>query len=180
MCQYLKTAGFYLFLLLITGSCTYAQTEETSSPKPKVQIKVNKETDEHGNIIRYDSTYVWSWSNMDSSGSYELNDSVFANFFDNRKNRFHLFFNDSDFFVPFSMPSFDFFEDDFSFFDKQMEALMQRHKEMIRQHEELMKRFFEPQPLIPAPQQPKSKSPSKPQKNSTQEKTQNHQQGIDM
>lgn len=48
----------------------YAQEEDEQKEKqPKTEIKVQKEMDEEGNIIRMDSVYKWSWSgrfDMDS------------------------------------------------------------------------------------------------------------------
>jgi hypothetical protein len=147
-----------MLLLNLTNSCTFAQKKEDITPKPKVHINVNKETDEHGNIIRYDSTYVWSWSNLDTNVNYLNSDSIFASFF-NRHKRFS-FFDDSLFFKPFS-----FFDDNFFNFDKDFENMMKRHREIMRQQEEMFKRFFEPQPLIPAPQEPKQNSDTKKEKN---------------
>lgn len=49
---------FFIFI----NNVINAQTKKTH--KPDVKIRVNKETDEYGNIIKYDSVYFYSWSNF--------------------------------------------------------------------------------------------------------------------
>ena len=54
--------------------------EDTIKTNPHVDIKVNKEYDEDGNIIRYDSSYTYIYHNSDGNFE-ELNvDSIFHNF----------------------------------------------------------------------------------------------------
>lgn len=49
------------------GSGNAIQDKDTSvTVKPKATWKVDKEVDENGNIIKYDSVYSYSYSNMDS------------------------------------------------------------------------------------------------------------------
>lgn len=48
-------------VMLFAGSMVFAQ-QKPDGRKPDEQIKVNKEYDEHGHLIGYDSTYVRSWS----------------------------------------------------------------------------------------------------------------------
>ncbi len=167
----------FLLLLFATSSCTYAQKKNDPMPKPKVQYHVNKEVDEHGNIIRYDSTYVWSWSNVDSGSNIFVQDSFYTKFFKDWRNPFD---DDSMLFgfKPFSFPSFD---DDWFNIDKQMERMMQRHLQMMKQHEDMIKHFFQPKPLIPAPeeQQDDNELNSKTQKHQPQ-KMSNNKRGIDM
>ncbi|WP_423126551.1 hypothetical protein [Gaoshiqia sp. Z1-71] len=54
-----KLIPFMLFFVLV--NCCLAQKKEKAK-LPEEQIQVNKEFDENGNLIRFDSTYVWSWS----------------------------------------------------------------------------------------------------------------------
>jgi hypothetical protein len=49
-------------VMLLAGSMVFAQKKPDSKKQPDEQIKVNKEYDENGNLIGYDSTYVRSWS----------------------------------------------------------------------------------------------------------------------
>ncbi|MCB4234259.1 hypothetical protein LDL59_01710 [Kaistella anthropi] len=46
--------------------------------QPIEDIKVNKEYDENGNLIRYDSTYTYYYSNIE--GDEIAADSIFNNF----------------------------------------------------------------------------------------------------
>ncbi|MFA9388914.1 MAG: hypothetical protein ACERKD_03855 [Prolixibacteraceae bacterium] len=86
----------YLFVLLLTANWTFAQ-KDAANILPDSQIKVNKEYDEQGNLIRYDSTSVSSWSS-DSTYSFMNVDSLEnqLGFFFN--DGFDQFFNDSSFF----------------------------------------------------------------------------------
>lgn len=75
-----------LSLLLVTG-CN-AQTEKSkviSSAKdtvsqPKVSWKVNKQYDDKGHVIRYDSTYTWSYSGKAGKNMPVSMDSVMRSF----------------------------------------------------------------------------------------------------
>ncbi len=49
-----------LLLLLVAGKISGQNANE-----PNVRINVNVERDENGNIIRYDSTYIETWSSSD-------------------------------------------------------------------------------------------------------------------
>jgi len=49
-------------LLMCTLASTHAQQTDRKSKSPKEDIKVNREYDENGNLIRFDSLYSYSWS----------------------------------------------------------------------------------------------------------------------
>jgi len=49
----------------LSSSDLFAQAPDTLKG-PVVNIRVNKETDDQGNVIRYDSTYTWYWSSGDT------------------------------------------------------------------------------------------------------------------
>ncbi len=51
-----------LVLALFCTGFIYAQEVPDSQPQPEIQWDVNKEYDEEGNIIRFDSTYSLKWS----------------------------------------------------------------------------------------------------------------------
>jgi|YNPMSStandDraft_1061717.scaffolds.fasta_scaffold00281_16 hypothetical protein len=157
----------YYIVVFLTTSCSYAQKKEEVVPKPRIHIDVKKETDEHGNIIRYDSTYTWSWSNIDTGNSVMIKDSIYSHFFKKWKSPFDL---DSLFYNPFS---FSILDDDWFSFDKQMEKMLQRHREIMKQHDEMMKRFFQPKVIIPEPKQ----QDNEPQKKNKQS---NYNSGIDI
>lgn len=78
--------------------------------KPKVDIKVNKKYDDNGNLIGYDSTYTWSYSNMQGDTVIVDADSVITHFMPNIGNQFpdlndpfynDMFLNDSSLYNHF-------------------------------------------------------------------------------
>lgn len=115
--------------VLLISVAAFCQNTE-SKKLPKKDIKVNKEYDENGNLIRYDSTYVYSWSS--DSTHHFFNDSTFFNKMDMSKMHKRMQEQLSRFFGPDSLrqkdhkhPFFsdDFFKDDFfdrDFFDSSM------------------------------------------------------------
>lgn len=111
----------FILLFSFTG---FTQKQDTTK-LPNKNIKVQREYDEDGNLIRYDSTYVYSWS---SDSSYHFNpDSSFFNFSDSHEMRKkmkehleHFFKMDTSGYRTFHHP---FFSDDFfnrDFFDPQL------------------------------------------------------------
>lgn len=60
---------------LFPFSKAFCQIHTQTPNEPKEDIKVNREYDENGNVIRYDSTYSWSWSSTGDNGTFP--DSVF-------------------------------------------------------------------------------------------------------
>jgi hypothetical protein len=92
-----KTSQILLFVFSAYACSAQEKKNEINTlPKinnnqPNVSIHVKKQKDKNGNIIRYDSTYSWSYSGSDKNAM----DSVFGNFND----RFDLvmpdLFNDS-------------------------------------------------------------------------------------
>lgn len=75
--------------------------------QPQVTIKVNKQYDENGNLIGEDSTYVWTYTNMNGDSLTIPADSVW--------NRFQPFFNEQ---IPslFSQHFKDRMKNDSNFF----------------------------------------------------------------
>ena len=109
----------YLFVLLLTASWTFAQ-KNTANIAPQSQIKVNKEYDENGNLIRYDSSYVSSWSS----------DSTFTNMdIDSLRNKMKFFFGDN----------FDSFFNDSTLFDHG--SFEEMHKKFFEQHQKFLNKF---------------------------------------
>ncbi len=76
-------------LLLLASGCN-AQTEKVNknvastapkeTVKPKVDVKVNKQYDEKGNLVAYDSVYTWSYSSQGGTLDGVHADSVMASF----------------------------------------------------------------------------------------------------
>ncbi|NCB96777.1 MAG: hypothetical protein EOM36_00250 [Bacteroidia bacterium] len=90
-----------LFCFMIVTAGVFGQTDRNGLPaastQPKANIKVNKEYDKNGNLIRYDSTYTYVFTGTDS-----LAKDSFLKEFEQRFDAFFpssrsLFFN--DFFV---------------------------------------------------------------------------------
>lgn len=95
----MKTTQIFTLLMILVfawhGPDSHAQEEETDRSEPKIDIRVHKDTDEDGNIIRMDSSFTWSWS-----GSDDL-DSVMSEF----SNQFNMDFNfPMDFSFDFHVP----------------------------------------------------------------------------
>ncbi len=62
--------------------CSVPDGEDSlNTNQPKVNYKVNKQYDEHGNLISYDSTYTYSYSSQDADINITFgNDSAFDMF----------------------------------------------------------------------------------------------------
>lgn len=71
---------------------SHAQSKDSQKQLPKEDIKVNREYDEKGNLIRFDSTYTYNWS-----GDTTLLNSTFPEEFEHFFDQNLSFFNDSTF-----------------------------------------------------------------------------------
>ena len=99
-------AGLTLLLILIPATGSAQEDTEKEERKPEIKWDVQKHFDENGNLLRFDSTYSWSWSNHDFT-STDL-DSLFEKIFGDFK------FCDSVFGGPLpSMPHSFLFPEDF-------------------------------------------------------------------
>jgi hypothetical protein len=114
----MKLTGFLIVAaFLISGGCS-GQTDKKNTPgeaagNPRPTIKVNKEYDKDGNLIRYDSTYSYYYSN--SGKNLLMSDSVF-NAFKDHFNQSYFFSNEpyfEQFFFDDSLMMSDFYKDDF-------------------------------------------------------------------
>jgi hypothetical protein len=80
---------------------------------PKTDIRVNKEYDKNGNLIKYDSTYSYFYSNTKTNVGKR--DSIFENF-KNHFNQNNFFSNEpyfNDQFFQDSLLKYDFYKKDF-------------------------------------------------------------------
>jgi len=112
---------FALFLVLLFTGCKGQEKENQETEKkeiveqPKGEWKVNREYDEAGNLIKYDSIYSYSYSNIDGDSLHVNLDSIMDSF----KGYFgeHRPFNWNDGFSFFpeadSLFMEDFFSDDY-------------------------------------------------------------------
>ncbi|MGE0020528.1 MAG: hypothetical protein AB7S72_12730 [Draconibacterium sp.] len=155
-----------LIALILTTGFTFALAQEKAT-KPEEKSIVNKEFDEDGNLIKYDSTFVWSWSgdsafqfNFPMNGFFagkdfpgfdeSMMDSVFSNHFNNQFFNFEPFEND-EFFGQFEnqfsdsafSQHFEFFGDSAFVFpfgsDNSFENFFQGDFEAM--HKEMMRHF---------------------------------------
>ncbi len=115
--------------------------KELTANQPKVDIKVNKIYDENGNLIGYDSSYVWSYTN-EYGDSVNINpDSVLlqfkpiigSNFPDFMQNYDKEFFGDSLFYHDFIAPDY---------FMERWEKEMSRMSRMMQEMDSLKEQFF--------------------------------------
>lgn len=146
----------YLLILLLYANCLFAQNSK-SNIVPQSQIQVNKEYDENGNITRYDSTYISTWSSDSTTIIMNL-DSIRSQMGFPQNDIFDQFFNPSDLFGSNSFDEMqkNFFKQNQQFFnqfgigniDSMMNSMLGNrqnfsHIEEIRkQMDEQFKQFF--------------------------------------
>lgn len=109
----------FLFILLSFLGFSFSNAQDEKA-EPREKSIVNKEFDENGNLIKYDSTFVWSWSGDSAFQSeFPMNDFFAGKNFPG----FDEMFADSAFVNHFNHPLFDFkqFENDdfFGQFERQ-------------------------------------------------------------
>jgi len=95
----MKKLILMLSIALLTTGCNGQQGEKSATTQqknkkentvagqPKISWDVKKEKDKNGNIIRYDSTYTWSYTNADGDSMKVNADSVLQSF--------HSYFNEN-------------------------------------------------------------------------------------
>ena len=151
----MKKMLFILLVPFLVASCS-AQNEKTTNEKenlsseqkstePKVDVKVNKVYDENGNLISYDSTYVWSYTNT-FGDSVDVNiDSVMSQFKPMIGSHFPGFLNDNynDYFFGDSLFYHDFLSPDY-FFDRWEQERIRMNR-MMREMDSLKELFFREQ-----------------------------------
>lgn len=172
----LKKHVFSLIILFALTACSYAQKQKNPNTKnqPQVHINVNKQLDENGNVIRYDSTYSWSWTNIDKN----VSDSVLNYFFPKSNllwnNPLSVLDNDSLFFNQFSFPLLDdpFFDFDIN---HEMEQFLNKQHLLMLEQQEIIDKFMKSHiPLPKNNQEPEIKDNDSPDKNNKQK------QGVDL
>ena len=113
---------------------------DTVKVQPDINIKVNKEYDENGNLIRYDSTYTYVYSNID--GNVQLQDSIFNEFMKHFNDHFGItddpFFN--NFFFTDSLLQYDFYKKDF--FHNRFNDNLDLIDKMLREMDSLKNEFY--------------------------------------
>jgi hypothetical protein len=107
---------------------------------PQTNIKVKKEYDKNGNIIKYDSSYSSYYSNI--KGDTVLKNSIFKDF-KNKFNQSYFFSNQpyfKDFFFEDSLLKYDFYKKDF-FYDR-FRQNMERMDSLFRGMDIMKNDFF--------------------------------------
>ncbi len=136
----------FLGVLLIFSTVCKAQILNDStqnSTKPKVQVKVNKVYDENGNVVRYDSTYSWSYSSQSTENKIDVDSLInrfmpyFHKHFSNSLNKS---FSDPFFNLDDSNMMLDFFNNDHFF--KQWQNQLFDFQHQIQQMDSLKRLFF--------------------------------------
>jgi hypothetical protein len=132
-----------LSLLLVLISCI-GQTKKTDSQndvnKPKTSIDVKKKYDKNGNVVQYDSSYSYVYSNI--KGNDRLRDSI-LNSFRNDFNEKYFFSNEpffKNFFFDDSLMNRDFFRNDYFF--KHFRSNMDRMNSLFEGMDSVKNEFF--------------------------------------
>ncbi len=110
---------------------------------PQTNIKVNKEYDKNGNLIKYDSTYSTYYSSVKSNSI--LKDSIFNNF-KNQFNKSYYFSNQPFFknsFFEDSLLMYDFYKKDF--FYNRFKNNMEHMDSLFRGMDKMKNDFFSKQ-----------------------------------
>lgn len=145
----MKQIGLILLLFIIFGGCIKQekQTEENlldnATNAPIEDIVVNKEYDEHGNLLRYDSTYSSFYSNIENDSLAE--DSVFANFRKMFQEKYPFSFQPSfhDFFFRDSLMKYDFYKKDF--FTERYKRNQKQTEKIFQEMDSIKNKFFKEQ-----------------------------------
>jgi hypothetical protein len=96
----IKTFRFITALAVLSCimlSATIAQKSETN--KPEIKIVIKKEHDEKGNVIRYDSTYTYTWTNRSDTSEIDTVIKHIDKYF-----KFYSFGDDEFFIDSFKLP----------------------------------------------------------------------------
>lgn len=140
-----------MVLALLTISCngqkhTQKESVERIEKQPKGSWKVDKEFDENGNLIRYDSIYTWSLNNNETNLSSIDRDSLlksfkskfFTNFSEFQKQGFEDVFSEDSLFSKHYFSN-DFFKSNFGRefieIDKIMKQMEDRQKKFLEKYQ---------------------------------------------
>lgn len=149
----MKTTQILLIVALSFASCNAQEANKAPIEKktgktvfsntPKEEWKVTKEVDEEGNIIRYDSIYTWSYTNM-KGDSIRVNVDSLMRSFDAYFNQHFPSVFERSFVNPIwsdSLFQSDFFKDDF--FQYRFEHNFYDLEEMFHRMDSLRNLFFQ-------------------------------------
>lgn len=147
----MKTLKIIPIFMLLLFSCSAQENPKDKDSKaivPKENVQVNKEYDEFGNLIKFDSIYSYSYS---SNG--KINDSLFLKIQEQfSKNRFFSDTFKNDFFAQDST----FFQNDF--FSKGFMNHNQQINQMMKRMDSLQQLFFNQNQRAIIPPEPESRT----------------------
>ncbi len=145
----------FLTIALLSMSCngqknekkedTFKEHKKTLTEEPKGTWKVDKEFDENGNLIRYDSIYSWSSNSVFDDLSMIGKDSLVKSFESKFFRNFSQFENQGfeNMFTPDSLFSKHFFNDDFfkSDFGKDFIDIDNIRQQMINRQKKFLEKY---------------------------------------
>ena len=134
----MKTIAVFILLVFSVG----LSGAQNSNNAPKISWDVNKEVDENGNIIRYDSTYSWSYTNTNNDSISIKLDNVMRSFNRYFDQQFPSMWHNS-FMMPFRNDSLlqnDFLRDDY--FHNRWEHDFFNLEELFLQMDSIRNQFF--------------------------------------
>ncbi len=112
-------------------------SQQEISEMPKENVKVTKEFDENGNLIRYDSVYTYFYSNTKTAQNPEeimkYLEEIEQRFKFPGQSIFDQFFNDDEFFFK------NFYSD---FYNKEIIKDFQKHNHFIESQIEMIRKFL--------------------------------------
>ncbi|OQX77507.1 MAG: hypothetical protein B6D61_07080 [Bacteroidetes bacterium 4484_249] len=153
--SYAFVLSFISFFIML--SPVFAQQEdEFLKNKPQVKIDVNKQYDNYGNIIGYDSSFSWTW--MGKNLPVEKLDSVFKQLhsdFEFSWDDYNILPADSLDISFFNSDNLDkYFDRDFNLdnyfpdeqfseqFSEKQDAYISRFNEYLKEHQRLIEKYF--------------------------------------
>ena len=148
----MRTIFAWMALLSLTA-CIGQQKEQQESKKdtktkkdtPKGAWEVRKEYDEFGNLIRYDSVYTWSYSNIEGDSIQVNLDSIMDRFQAHFEADSPFLWRDRFSYFPEADSLFvkDFFEEDYFFknWEQQQHDMRELMRKMDSSRNAFLKRF---------------------------------------
>jgi len=136
-------------LISCNGQTNNKSENDKSTAKPQTNIKVDKQYDSNGNLIKYDSSYSYYYSNIKDDNKQR--DSILSNF----KSQFNMKYSFStdpyfnDFFFQDSLLKYDFYKKDF--FLNRFRNNMKMMDSLFWGMDSLKNSFFGKQFIVPGP-----------------------------
>lgn len=151
----MKKAAVMLLFLVICSGCNSQEKEkqeprkeqkDTAVQQPKEKWDVKKEYDKYGNLVKYDSIYSYSYSNIEGDTIMVNLDSIMDSFrgyfeensFVKTKDHFSYFPQMDSMFIN------DFFKDDYfnNLWNRQPLDISKKMQQMDSMRNDFMKKFY--------------------------------------